>query len=113
MKNERNDFKNRLYFGDWKDLLNILPSKYYDLLLTSETIYNTSNYGRLVRLFDHCLKSNGIIYLAAKVYYFGVQGGIRQFEEYLTKTGLFKSRVVRVIDANVKREILEIRRIVS
>lgn len=39
-------------------------------------------------------------YLAAKVYYFGVQGGIRQFEEYLHRTGLFQSRVIRTIDAS-------------
>ncbi len=39
-------------------------------------------------------------YLAAKIYYFGVQGGIRQFEEFLNKTGLFKTRVIRVIDAS-------------
>jgi len=90
--------------------MNIIPSKYYDLILTSETIYNTGNYGKLVKLFDHALKPQGIIYLAAKVYYFGVQGGIRQFEEFLNKTGLFNTRVIRVIDANVKREILEITR---
>jgi hypothetical protein len=41
-------------------------------------------------------------YLAAKVYYFGVQGGIRQFEEFITKTGLFNTRVGRVIDASKK-----------
>ena len=39
-------------------------------------------------------------YLAAKVYYFGVQGGVRQFEEFITKNGLFKTRVVQVIDAS-------------
>lgn len=33
------------------------------------------------------------------MYYFGVQGGIRQFEEYLHRTSLFKSRVIRTIDA--------------
>ena len=41
-------------------------------------------------------------YLAAKIYYFGVQGGIRQFEGYLSKTGLFTTRVIRVIDASKK-----------
>jgi hypothetical protein len=44
-------------------------------------------------------------YLAAKVYYFGVQGGIRQFEEFITKTGLFKTRIVRVIDASNKNKL--------
>ncbi|CAF4098241.1 unnamed protein product [Rotaria magnacalcarata] len=38
------------------------------------------------------------------------EGGVRQFEEFINKTGLFNTRVVRVIDANVKREILEIKR---
>jgi len=110
LKKEKGVYNNRMFYGDWSDLMNIIPSKYYDLILTSETIYNTGNYGKLVKLFDHALKPQGIIYLAAKVYYFGVQGGIRQFEEFLTKTGLFNTRVIRVIDANVKREILEITR---
>ena len=39
-------------------------------------------------------------YLAAKVHYFGVHGGVRQFEEFLVQSGLFISRVVRVIDAS-------------
>ncbi|CAF4278894.1 unnamed protein product, partial [Rotaria magnacalcarata] len=63
------------------------------------TIYNIGNYRKLVQLFDHCLTAQGLIYLAAKVYYFGVQGGVRQFEEFINKTGLFNTRVVRVIDA--------------
>jgi len=71
-------------------------------------------------------------YLAAKVYYFGVQGGIHQFEEYITKTGLLKTRIIRIIDTSkkinsilsinifgflfildVKREIIEITRSVT
>jgi hypothetical protein len=40
------------------------------------------------------------------VYYFGVQGGIRQFEEFLTKTNLFKTRVIRVIDASNIKQII-------
>lgn len=41
-------------------------------------------------------------YLAAKVYYFGVRGGVRQFEEFITKTSSFNSRVVQVIDASMQ-----------
>jgi hypothetical protein len=33
----------------------------YDLILTSETIYNIGNYGKLVKLFDHILKPQGIM----------------------------------------------------
>ncbi|CAF3123636.1 unnamed protein product [Rotaria sp. Silwood2] len=110
LKREKGNYNNRMFFGDWGDLINIIPSKYYDIILTSETIYNSGNYRKLVKLFDHTLKSEGTIYLAAKVYYFGVQGGVRQFEEFITKTGLFNTRVIQVVDANVKREILEIKR---
>ncbi|CAF0866503.1 unnamed protein product [Rotaria sordida] len=109
LKKSKENYNNRMFFGDWSDLINIIPSKYYDIILTSETIYNIGNYEKLVKLFDHTLKSQGIIYLAAKVYYFGVQGGIRQFEEFITKNSLFTTRVIRVIDANVKREILKIK----
>jgi hypothetical protein len=31
----------------------------YDLILTSETIYNIGNYRKLVQLFDHILKPQG------------------------------------------------------
>ncbi|CAF3452108.1 unnamed protein product [Rotaria socialis] len=110
LKSEEENYNNRMFFGDWGDLVNVIPSKHYDIILTSETIYNIGNYRKLVQLFDHCLKAQGVIYLAAKIYYFGVQGGVRQFEEFINKTGLFNIRVVRVIDANVKREILEIKR---
>ncbi|CAF0997611.1 unnamed protein product [Adineta ricciae] len=110
LKKDKRSYNNRMFFGDWGDLLNIIPAHYYDVILTSETIYNTGNYAKLVELLNHALTSNGVIYLAAKVYYFGVQGGVRQFEEFIAKTGLFKTRVVRVIDANVKREILEMTR---
>ncbi|CAF1341332.1 unnamed protein product [Adineta steineri] len=110
LKKEKRMYNNRMFFGDWSDLINIIPSRYYDIILTSETIYNISNYGKLVQLFDHALKPQGVIYLAAKVYYFGVQGGVRQFEEFISKTGLFNTRVLQIIDANVKREILQITR---
>ncbi|CAF5197163.1 unnamed protein product, partial [Rotaria magnacalcarata] len=99
LKSKEENYNNRMFFGDWGDLVNVIPSKHYDIILTSETIYNIGNYRKLVQLFDHCLTAQGLIYLAAKVYYFGVQGGVRQFEEFINKTGLFNTRVVRVIDA--------------
>jgi len=110
VKKNRKIYKNRLFFGDWADLTSIIPAKHYDLLLTSETIYNTNNYDKLSHLFDHALKDDGVIFLAAKVYYFGVQGGTRQFENYLREKSQFQSRIVRVIDGNVQREILQITR---
>ena len=103
-----------LYSGDWADFLdkkkmknNDVDSK-YDLILTSETIYDESNYGKLISVFKNLLKKDGTILLAAKIHYFGVGGGLRSFEKCLQSKWTFHT----VFENNdtVKREIIEIRR---
>jgi len=99
-------FKSRFFSGDWSCFKDEFEKKIgvkYDLILTSETIYNTGNYQKLVStqkdveneviklseslisfqmdIFDSCLNENGIILLAAKIHYFGVGGGLRLFEK--------------------------------
>merc|ERR1712029_748347 len=98
--------------GPWATLTNSLANHRgsFDLILTSETIYNTDHYDHLMEVFDNCLTANGVVWLAAKVHYFEVGGGIRQFEASLEKAGKFEFRTVAKIDDGVKREILEIRR---
>ena len=68
----------------------------------------------MLEIFDFTLTHNGRILLAAKVNYFGVGGGLRQFEAALNdankKHPKWAFRTVRIIDENVKREILEIKR---
>lgn len=68
-------------YGDWKDLYDskdfILPGDYFNLILTSETIYNSENYAALLRLFKKCLvkeKEEALVLLSAKTYYFGCGG---------------------------------------
>ena len=48
-------------YGDWNDMFRkrLLPSNYFDLILTSETIYNSSNYKCLLNLFRECLNASG------------------------------------------------------
>ncbi|XP_064454755.1 histidine protein methyltransferase 1 homolog [Ornithodoros turicata] len=99
----------RFFAGDWSDLLCHLKGKRYDLILTSETIYNPANYGQLLAIFAGCLKSTGSVLLAAKTCYFGVGGGTREFEDHVVKEGTFQSKVVFVTDVGVQREILELR----
>ena len=82
----------------------------FDLILTSETIYNAQHYDDLIEVFDKCLTDDGVVWLAAKVHSFGVGGGLRQFEASLEKAGKFDFRTVAKIDDGVKREILEIQR---
>jgi hypothetical protein len=49
--------KARFFAGDWASLLHKLDR--YDIILTSETIYNPENYGKLVRIFEETLKKDG------------------------------------------------------
>ncbi|XP_052865366.1 histidine protein methyltransferase 1 homolog [Anopheles cruzii] len=60
----------RFFSGDWASFTERYEST-FDLILTSETIYNAQNYGKLLDLFDCKLSPGGIVYLAAKTYYFG------------------------------------------
>ena len=80
----------------------------YDVILTSETIYNEDNYDKLISLFVDRLSKNGAAYVAAKTYYFGVGGGIRQFEQNVQKHGKLTSKVCWKSTGGIQREILKI-----
>ena len=83
----------KFVYGDWKDLLesNLLPKGFFNLILTSETIYNSQNYRCLIGLFKECLCSEtlnstntsvaikSLILLSAKTYYFGCGGNLFEF----------------------------------
>lgn len=86
----------KFIYGDWKHLLseNLIPSNYFDLILTSETIYNNLYYKSLLNLMKYSLnikEKDSFILLAAKTYYFGCKGNIHDFcnlaksNEYLFK----------------------------
>ena len=100
----------RLFSGDWSDFLDKMSkeSMKYDLILTSETIYEEANYYKLLSIFEHLLETNGSILLAAKIHYFGVGGGLRSFEKSLQSKWTYRT-VFENIDT-VKREIIEIKR---
>ena len=91
-----------------------IHEKQYDLIITSETIYNPEHYPTLLEIFDSYLATEGRVLLAAKVNYFGVGGGLRDFEKVLSDNtpmhGKWSYCTVKVLDNNVKREIIEIKR---
>ncbi|KAH7332828.1 hypothetical protein B0J17DRAFT_696614 [Rhizoctonia solani] len=74
----------RFFSGPW-DGFN--PATPYDLVLTSETIYQPTSVPSLVRLLRDASGSSGKCLVAAKMVYFGVGGGIREFEQVLEKGG--------------------------
>jgi len=105
--------KTRFFAGDWKSFEQLVAPEMFreegkfDLILTSETIYNTKNQHKLISIFKNLLKKNGQVLVAAKTVYFGVGGGLRQFEGMLSQNGLnFAS--VKAFDEGVNREIVSV-----
>ena len=101
----------RFFSGDWGELLEVLPSESYDFVVTSETIYDLASQPDLMTLIDKCLKKDGKAFIAAKIHYFGVGGGLRQFEQELIKTNKWSVKTVKTIETGVKREILQLERL--
>ncbi|XP_073989317.1 histidine protein methyltransferase 1 homolog [Rhodnius prolixus] len=76
--------KSRFWSGDWKNFIEVNDLK-YDVILTSETIYNPRNQKKLLEALKTLLKPDGTIILAGKSYYFGVGGGMKQFLDLVEK----------------------------
>ncbi|XP_063363796.1 histidine protein methyltransferase 1 homolog [Cydia amplana] len=101
--------KCKFYSGDWASFNSKLAdTEVFDIILTSETIYNTTNYDKLIDLFVKRLSKDGEVYVAAKTCYFGVGGGTRQFEASLEKNGLLESQVCWKSTGGILREILKL-----
>lgn len=85
--------KCRFFSGDWSRFLSLLlketPPLKYDIIFTSETIYNTDYYPSLHDTLQELLAPNGLVYLATKSHYFGVGGGLHLFKTFVEKMGVF------------------------
>lgn len=79
----------------------------FDLILTSETIYNPSCNKKLLDLMTAHLKQDGIILLAAKTHYFGVGGGTQQFANLVKAQDQLQVQSITSNSLGVKREILK------
>ncbi|KAL0883290.1 hypothetical protein ABMA27_016707 [Loxostege sticticalis] len=101
--------KCRFFSGDWGSFNEKLgDTDVFSIILTSETIYNEDNYDKLINLFSKRLDINGVVYVAAKTCYFGVGGGVRQFENSVLKNKLFNCEVCWKNTDGIQREILKI-----
>ncbi|KAK3870247.1 hypothetical protein Pcinc_024511 [Petrolisthes cinctipes] len=87
---------------------NACQDEKFDLILTSETIYNPECHLKLLHLLTSCLKENGLILLAAKAHYFGVGGGTCQFVDLMKQQGNLAVQSVITNSDGLKREILKI-----
>lgn len=65
---ERSSIKNKaeFYAGDWAAFNELSADKYsvdnekYDIILSSETIYNPDNHKKLLEIFKQLLKAKGV-----------------------------------------------------
>ncbi|XP_031160616.1 histidine protein methyltransferase 1 homolog [Sander lucioperca] len=85
--------KCRFFSGDWSTFLALVkkedPQPKYDIIFTSETIYNTACYPALHETLHKLLAPDGLVYLATKSHYFGVGGGLHLFETFVEQRGIF------------------------
>ncbi|KAJ1988878.1 hypothetical protein GGI25_002088 [Coemansia spiralis] len=120
------DIKSRCEFiaGDWseieKELRRYERQHSFNLILTSETIYETSNYKKLHDLLACALakpaaKSMGgnekalplpMALVAAKTLYFGLTGSVLTFKQYVRSQGIFNIECVWQSGGSMNREIL-------
>ncbi|KAG8234060.1 hypothetical protein J437_LFUL013556 [Ladona fulva] len=94
----------KFFMGDWASFVELLLKEVeseedkYDVILSSETIYNAENHWKLLLVLKKLLKHTGVAYplfiqMKTKTFYFGVGGGLRQFEKKLEAEGCFESSV--------------------
>lgn len=97
----RSDFAS----GDWSQFQ---PQQQFDLIFSSETVYEQKNYASLLSLITRSLKPEGKTLIAGKTYYFGVGGGTRSFAQFVADNERLEVESVTLIQASVQREILQL-----
>nr|XP_020670464.1 histidine protein methyltransferase 1 homolog [Pogona vitticeps]XP_020670465.1 histidine protein methyltransferase 1 homolog [Pogona vitticeps]XP_020670466.1 histidine protein methyltransferase 1 homolog [Pogona vitticeps]XP_020670467.1 histidine protein methyltransferase 1 homolog [Pogona vitticeps]XP_020670469.1 histidine protein methyltransferase 1 homolog [Pogona vitticeps]XP_020670470.1 histidine protein methyltransferase 1 homolog [Pogona vitticeps] len=105
--------KCKFFSGEWSAFSKLLlsskkPLAKYDLILTSETIYNPNYYEALHDTLSHLLGINGCVFLASKAHYFGCGGGVLLFTKFIEEKNIFKCRTVKVIEKGLNRFIIEL-----
>ena len=97
----------KFFVGDWKTLENVIESK-YDVILSSETIYNLGAIPSLLQIIKFRLKPQGHALVAAKHTYFGCSGSLNSFKEIATSQFGFKIEQVFSNTSGIRREILKL-----
>uniref|UniRef100_A0A8D3DHP3 protein-histidine N-methyltransferase n=1 Tax=Scophthalmus maximus TaxID=52904 RepID=A0A8D3DHP3_SCOMX len=105
--------KCRFFSGDWSTFLDLIlktgPQPKYDIIFTSETIYNTAYYPVLHETLHKLLAPGGLVYLATKSHYFGVGGGLHLFESFVEQTGTFSVDHLWDGDEGLQRHVVVLR----
>lgn len=103
--------KVRYFSGNWSGVDHILPYAHshskdtsfsaedpvggYNVILMAETVYSISTLHSLYELIKKCIRRpHGVVYMAAKKYYFGVGGGSRRFLSIVEKDGVMTASLI-------------------
>ena len=95
--------------GDWDDMGDYFDS--YDLILSSETIYNRDSISKVILIIRNHLCKTGVALIGTKRHYFGVLlgGGLVEFQEQLSKDPELKSEVIWSSTTGLTRDIVCVR----
>ncbi len=108
----RTDTRVQYLYGPWSRLSGegaLLPAGSFDLILSAETIYDRASVPSLCRAMRHALAPGGVALVAAKVFYFGVGGGVSDFVRVAEAEGFAVREVASYDDgANNMRKILSL-----
>ncbi|XP_035212966.1 histidine protein methyltransferase 1 homolog, partial [Stegodyphus dumicola] len=101
--------------GDWECIRKCFYSyaqetNLFDVILSSETIYEKVNQIKLLNLMKAALKKEGTVFIAAKIHYFGVSGGILDFEKLVEEDGTFTISTVERFTNGFERRIMKMKR---
>ncbi|KAM3862953.1 histidine protein methyltransferase 1 homolog [Diretmus argenteus] len=103
----------RFFSGEWIKFLALLlkedRSPKYDIIFTSETIYNMAYYPALHETLYRLLAPDGLVYLATKAHYFGVGGGLHLFEKFVEERGIFSVDHLWDVEEGLQRHVVGLR----
>ena len=104
------EHKVKFYCGDWSKLTSeLVGGSKYDVILTSETIYSLDSQPKLLAVLKQLSRQKtGVVYVAAKSFYFGVGGGVESFSQLVREDGTFCVSTCKEIQASVPRIILKL-----
>ncbi|CAN8064978.1 unnamed protein product, partial [Agarophyton chilense] len=74
----------RFFCGHWLHLPPLLPAPFH-LVLSADTVYAPPQCAALARCICACLHPRGVALVAAKTYYFGLNGGTVAFRRHLER----------------------------
>lgn len=96
--------------GGWSEefVKKVIPYGLFDIILASETIYSPNMLPVFTDTMLNLMSPNTRALVAAKRVYFGVGGGIPEFESELQKRGVRFNTVRHDGTGGVAREILEV-----